>query len=71
LEWEQEDDYTGLQQGSRAEWPAATRATRSGKRFVMEPGVYGEHMVVDEKEMTVRRKWGDLTDASIDISIWL
>lgn len=68
LEWEQEDDYTGLQQvrGLNGQPPRVQHV--GGKRFVMEPGVYGEHMVVDEKEMTVRRKWGDLTDASIDIS---
>lgn len=57
--WEQRDSYTGLQQvrglGGN---PSKVRAV-GGKRFNMEPGVYGEFRNIDEIEMTNRRQWGN------------
>lgn len=54
LEWTQEDSYGGMQQmrGLNGKPP---RVTPVGERsFMMKPGVYGEHMAIDELEMTVR-----------------
>jgi hypothetical protein len=67
ISWEQEDSYTGLAQ-VRGLNGQPQRVIRSGvKRFVMEPGVYGEFSVIDERELTTRRPAGSLTDV-IDIS---
>jgi hypothetical protein len=68
LEWEQEDDYTGLQQvrGLNGRPPRVQHV--GGKRYVAEPGVYGEHMVIDETEITKRRNWGQLTNAAVDVT---
>lgn len=58
LAWEQEDDFTGLQQirGLNGEPPSV--APLGGKRYLYEPGVYGEFSPVDESELTRRREWG-------------
>ena len=59
VEWEQWDNYTGLQnvRGINGE---PTRVTRLGsKRYRMLPGYYGEFTRIDEKEMTERRAFGD------------
>lgn len=56
LMWEQEDDYVGLQQvrGLGARPP---RVQNVGfKRYVQEPGAYGEMMLLDEVELTRRRR---------------
>ncbi len=68
LEWEQEDDYTGLQQvrGLNGRPPRVQHV--GAKRYVAEPGVYGEHMVVDEQEITKRRPYGTLTDAPVNVT---
>jgi hypothetical protein len=68
LEWEQEDDYTGLQQvrGLNGRPPRVQHV--GAKRYVAEPGVYGEHMVIDEQEITKRRNYGQLTNAAIDVN---
>lgn len=68
LEWEQEDDYTGLQQvrGLNGRPPRVQHV--GAKRYVAEPGVYGEHMVIDEMEITKRRSYGQLTDAPVDVT---
>jgi len=58
LMWEQEDNYVGLQQirGLNGQPP---RVKKTGaKRFMMEPGVYGEFTTIDELELTERRQWG-------------
>lgn len=58
LAWEQEDNYTGLQQ-LRGMNGQPGRVNKVGaKRYLMEPGVYGEFMTVDEKEITSRRPYG-------------
>lgn len=58
LAWEQLDNYTGLQQvrGLNGDPPRVNAL--GGKRYVMEPGVYGEFRRIDELELTVRRQWG-------------
>lgn len=67
VSWEQRDNYTGLQ-GVRGLNGQPTRVKRAGgKRFVMEPGVYGEYLTIDEQEMTTRRQYGT-QDAVIDIT---
>lgn len=67
IAWEQRDNYIGLMQvrGYNNEPPRVKRT--GGKRYVMEPGVYGEHEPVDEKELTARRRWGTLgTPVAVD-----
>ncbi len=58
LEWEQRDNYRGLQQirGLNGEPPRVVAL--GGKRYLMEPGVYGEFLPLDEAELTRRRQWG-------------
>jgi hypothetical protein len=67
IAWEQRDNYVGLMavRGANNEPPRVKKI--GGKRYVMEPGFYGEHEPVDEKELTARRRWGILgTPVSID-----
>lgn len=54
LEWTQRDNYVGMQQirGMNGLPPRVTVGL--GKSYLMRPGVYGEHMAIDEMEMTVR-----------------
>lgn len=54
LEWEMKDNYMGLQQlrGINGE-PSYVKMV-GGKRFSANPGVYGEYMTLDEKQMTLR-----------------
>jgi hypothetical protein len=68
LEWEQEDDYTGLQQvrGLNGRPPRVQHV--GGKKYVAKPGHYGEHMVIDEEEITTRRSWGQVTEAPVDVT---
>jgi hypothetical protein len=66
LLWEQRDNYFGLMQvrGINGEFP---RVQPTGaKRYRMEPGYYGEYMLVDEAEMT-RRAAGTSFTAYIDV----
>lgn len=64
--WEQEDNYVGLQQ-VRGLNGQVQRVVRTGvKRYVMEPGVYGEYTVLDERELTTRRPAGSY--GVIDVS---
>lgn len=65
--WEQEDDFVGLQQIRGMNGAPPVVKSVGGKRFVYEPGIYGEHMNVDEMEMTLRRGWGDFA-TPVDIS---
>lgn len=58
LSWEQEDDYKGLQQIRGLNGQPKRVNYVGGKRFLMEPGYYGEFLPVDEAEMTRRRQWG-------------
>jgi hypothetical protein len=58
LIWEQMDNFVGLQyaRGLNGE---PTRIKKTGaKRYVMQPGVYGEFEYIDEEELTLRRQYG-------------
>lgn len=67
LSWEQQDNYTGLQQ-VRGLGGAPSRVARvGGKRYTMTPGVYGEFIPIDEQELTLRRPWGSFS-GSVDIA---
>jgi hypothetical protein len=54
LEWEQRDNYRGFQQlrGLNGE-PSYVKMVGL-QRFSQEPGVFGEYMTLDEKQMTTR-----------------
>jgi len=67
LAWEQLDNFTGLQQvrGLNGVPPRVKRT--GGKRYLTEPGVYGEFTIIDELEITRRRAFGSL-DQLIDIT---
>lgn len=67
LQWEQKDNYTGLQQ-LRGLGGAPQRVNRvGGKRFMAEPGAYGEFVTLDEQELTRRREWGSF-DRPVDVT---
>lgn len=68
VEWEQKDNYVGLQQvrGLNGE---PTRVNKVGiSKFALQPGVYGEYIPLDEVDLTTRRQMGtfgtpiDVTD---------
>ena len=56
--WEQRDNYQGLAQirGMNGDPPSVKQV--GAKRYLMQPSVYGEHMPIDELEMTRRRPLG-------------
>ena len=59
LEWEQRDNYRGFQQlrGINGQ-PSYVRMV-GFQRFSQEPGVFGEYMMVDEAQMTMRAASND------------
>lgn len=65
--WEQMDNYTGLQQVRGLDGEPARVIKKGIKRYVMEPGTYGEFVNIDERELTTRRKIGQF-GTGIDIS---
>lgn len=67
LAWEQRDNYVGLQQVRGLDGDPSRVKNVGGKRFVMEPGIYGEFMTVNERDITARRQFGTLNNV-IDIS---
>lgn len=66
LMWEQKDNYLGLQQGRGINGSPKRVKNVGGKRFMTEPGYYGEFMQIDEKELTRRRQFGTFA-TGIDI----
>jgi hypothetical protein len=58
LEWEQQDNFLGLQQVRGLNGQFGRVKAVGGKRFRLEPGVYGEYAPVDEEALTVRRQFG-------------
>lgn len=67
LEWEQRDNYRGLQMVRGLNGEPGRVAPIGGNRYVMRPGVYGEFMPIAEDEMTTRRQWGTFgTPISLD-----
>jgi hypothetical protein len=67
LEWEQMDNWTGLQaiRGLNGEPPRVKKV--GSKKYLMEPGVYGEYSVLDENDLTRRRRLGTF-GTPIDVS---
>lgn len=66
LMWDQEDDWSGLQQ-LRGLGGAPGEVKRVGaKRYLVTPGVYGERTTIDELEITAGRATGTFGQ-SIDI----
>lgn len=72
LMWEQRDNYKGLQQVRGLNGAPSRVKAVGGKRFIAQPGVYGEYATIDELELTQRRRWGtfatpvDLTDVVME-----
>ena len=65
--WEQEDIYTGLQQGRGLNGEPARVVAVGTNRFKMEAGAYGEFRHIDEKQLTERRRPGTWNEpVSID-----
>ncbi len=58
LRWEQQDNYTGLQQIRGKNGPPVRVKRVGAKGYMFEPGVYGEFLTVDEQELMERRPWG-------------
>lgn len=54
LEWDQDDSYGGMQQIRGLNGLPPRVATVGKKSYIMRPGVYGEHMALDEQELTMR-----------------
>ena len=67
LAWEQKDNYVGLQQIRGINGTPGKVKAVGGKRYMVEPGVYGEFGQIDERELLARRQWGSF-NAPIDIS---
>ncbi len=74
VEWEQRDNYTGLMAVRGLDGAPPRVKSKGSNRFSMEPGVYGEHMIVSEREVTTRAAFGtlnqpiDVTDLTMDRS---
>lgn len=58
LEWDQLDNYVGLQQVRGLNGQPANVTAVGAQRFRATPGVYGEFMTIDELELTTRRQYG-------------
>lgn len=58
LEWDQEDDYLGLQAVRGLDGQPGNVRAVGANRFAAEPGVYGDFATIDEKEMTSRARLG-------------
>jgi hypothetical protein len=54
LEWEQRDNWRGLQQLRGLNGQPSYVKMVGRKRFSAEPGVFGEFMTLDEKQLTIR-----------------
>jgi hypothetical protein len=67
VEWEQRDNYSGLQQIRGINGQAPSVQKTGVRRFADQPGVYGEYSILDEQELTNRRAPGQF-GAPMDIS---
>lgn len=65
IAWEQMDSYHGLQQVRGLNGAPAKIAKQGAKRFIMEPGSYGEFEEIDERELTRRRQYGTIDQAIV------
>jgi hypothetical protein len=67
LQWRQKDNFGGMTQPRGLNGMPPRVATVGEKEFIFKPGVYGEHMAVDEEEITVRSAGANLnTPVPID-----
>lgn len=66
LMWEQKDNYTGLQQARGLNGQPQRVKNTGAKSYMVQPGVYGEFMEIDEEQLTLRRQYGTFGQ-SIDI----
>lgn len=69
LLWDQEDDFTGMQQWRGLNNEPATVNRMGSKRYAAFPGVYGEKEVLREDELTRRKSIHSLSGASGPISL--
>ena len=72
VEWEQQDNFTGLQQLRGLNGQPVRVGPIGSKRMAMEPGVYGEVSQIDEAVMTAKRQMatmGEPVDVTDEISI--
>ena len=67
LEWDQMDNYIGLQRVRGLNGDPGRVVRTGGKRYVMQPGAYGEFTLIDERELTKRRPWGTF-EGPIDVT---
>ena len=67
LLWEQEDNYTGLQNVRGLNGQPGKVKPVGYKRFKAEPGFYGDYSELEEKEITERRKLGTFGE-TIDLN---
>lgn len=65
--WEQRDNITGLQQPRGLGGPPPRVINLGGKLWNVNPGYYGEFLLLDETQLTLRRQYGDFSKpVSID-----
>lgn len=67
LIWQQKDNYKGLMQVRGLNGQPPRVAPVGINEYMMRPGVYGEHMLIDERELTTRRQMGSFNQP-IDMS---
>lgn len=58
--WEQMDNFQGLQNARGLNGAPVSIKKTGGKRYTVEPGVYGEYEMIDERELSRRRQFGSL-----------
>ncbi len=58
LDWEQKDNYVGLQQVRGINGSPGSVKRIGAKRYSMEPGYYGDFEHINEDELTRRRAYG-------------
>lgn len=68
LEWDQRDNFIGLQQVRGLNGDPPRVKFTGGKRYLMSPGTYGEFELIDERQLTKRRPFGTLSGAPIDVT---
>lgn len=61
LEWEQGDNYVGLQSLRGIGGEPLLVKSPGAKKWQMQPGYYGEFMPIEEEELVKRRPLGDLS----------
>jgi len=67
IEWEQEDNYGGLQQLRGYNGLPLSVQLVGSKRYKAEPGVYGEHVTLDEEELSIRRERASYGGGPVDV----